>query len=186
MSAVSSGGSSVVKSLEDSPMTDAPDWFRKTRHSLAEKLGSLRLVLEGWREHARLRQELATLEQRGELDRTLIDTGIAPSDVPRLLRAHPHTPEQLRRMMRRVGLDRATLPHTPAVVERLRAIEWRCGECTNWRRCHAWLAADETPEGYRRFCPNAEAFDELRHLLTPPARGLLAELAETHGEELGR
>jgi uncharacterized protein YjiS (DUF1127 family) len=172
-------------------MTDAPDWFRKTRHSLAEKLGSIRLVLEGWREHARLRQELGALEQRGELDRTLTDTGIAPSDVPRLLRAHPHTPEQLSQMMRRIGLDRATLPHSPAVVERLRAIEWRCGECTDWRRCHAWLAADEAPENYHRFCPNAEAFDELRHLLAAesreaPARGVLAELAETHGEELGR
>ena len=44
-----------------------PIGSQKTRHSLAEKLGSLRLVLEGWREHARLRQELATLEQRGEL-----------------------------------------------------------------------------------------------------------------------
>ena len=89
-------------------------------------------------------------------------------------------------MMRRVGLDRATLPHTPAVVERLRAIEWRCGERKDWRRCHAWLAAEETLEAYRRFCPNAEAFDELRHLLAPPARGILAELAETHGEALGR
>src|SRR5579863_3324735 len=129
---------------------------------VAQLVGRIRLMIEGWRERNRLRRELSSLRDRGELERTLSDSGIAPSDVPRLLRAHPHTPEQLAEMMQRLGIERGALPRTTGVAEALREMEWRCGACADWQKCRAWLAGSEAPGSYRAFCPNAETLDELR------------------------
>jgi hypothetical protein len=119
-------------------------------------------TVAGWWERYQLWRELDALRQRGELERTLADSGIGSSDVYRLLRAHPRTRQQLAAMMRRVGIDRAALPRSVPVLETLRAMEWRCGECADWRKCRAWLASSEAPEGYPAFCPNVEAFERLR------------------------
>src|SRR6476661_168604 len=75
----------------------------------------------------------------GELDRTLAESGIAPGDVKRLMKAHPGTARQLAAMMRRQGIDPAALPRRSA----LRDMEWQCGACGDWRQCRAWLAAPE-------------------------------------------
>jgi uncharacterized protein YjiS (DUF1127 family) len=125
-------------------------------------ISQLSVSIDGWRKRARLRRELEGLRRRGELDRTLIDNGIAPCEVSRLLRTHPGAPEQLTKMMGRLGLDRAALPRNAAVIETLRAMEWGCGECGSWRKCRSWLAGSEPRESYRAFCPNAERLDELR------------------------
>jgi uncharacterized protein YjiS (DUF1127 family) len=174
-------------------VTETPGWTHKAGPSFAQLKDRILLALEGWREHARLRRELDTLRQRGELDRTLSDNGIAPCDVRRLMRAHPRTPQQLAEMMWRLGIDRAGLPRNAAVAERLRAMGWRCGECDSWRKCRAWLASSEAPESYRAFCPNAETLEELRCSKTSPSgcsfeepRGIFAELEATKGERVGR
>jgi hypothetical protein len=140
------------------------------------------------RERSRLQRELDDLRQHGELDRTLTDSGIAPSDVPRLMRAHPRTSQQLDEMMQRLGIERAGLPRTTAIAGALRAMEWRCGECADWRKCRAWLASHDAPGSYRAFCPNAEAFDELRCSETTASGssfrkpcGILAELETAKG-----
>jgi uncharacterized protein YjiS (DUF1127 family) len=167
------------------PMNDASGWSRKSGALIARAARNLKLTFDAWREHARLRREFAALQQRGEFDRTLADTGIAPSDVPRLMRTHPGTSWQLGEMMRRLGIDRAKLPRTTPMAESLREMEWRCGECTDWRKCREWLAAGHPPETYRAFCPNAAALDALRCRETAAAalsHGVLAELAETEGE----
>jgi hypothetical protein len=117
-------------------------------------------TVEGWRESFLLRRELADLGQRGELERTLADSGIAPCEVPRLLRAHPGSPRQLSEMMRRVGIDRTRIPC--AALETVREMEWRCGDCMAWRRCREWLAAAAPVESHCAFCPNAQALDQLR------------------------
>jgi hypothetical protein len=168
-------------------MTETQGWTRKAGAALARLPDRIRLTLEGWREHARLSREMAGLRERGEFDRTMTDTGLSASDMPRLLHAHPHTPQQLAQMMRHAGVERAKLPHDPQTAASLRAIEWRCGDCATWRRCHDWLASGETPEEYRAFCPNAAAFDELRRSQAAALReqGVLGELAATHGEDLG-
>jgi hypothetical protein len=171
----------------------APSDLEGTRQmpSVITRLGYwLSGIVEGWRARARLGREFAHLEQQGELERTLADSGIAPSDVPRLMRAHPGTPEQLRRMMARLGIDRARLPHSKTFADALREMEWRCGECADWRHCRAWLDADAPHDSYRAFCPNAAALDHLRYAKVeisagePPHRcGLLAELDAAKGEE---
>jgi uncharacterized protein YjiS (DUF1127 family) len=146
--------------------------------------------VEGWRERAQLRREFARLAQQGELDRTLADSGIAHSDVLRLMHAHPGTPQQLRRMMARLGIDRAALPRSKAVADAIREMEWRCGECSDWRHCRAWLESGASAESYRTFCRNAAELDRLRcrevetSAGEPPHRcGLLAELEATKGEQ---
>jgi hypothetical protein len=162
----------VRKALE--PMTQLPGWMS--------------LTVEGWRERSRLRREFDDLRRRGDLDRTLSDSGIAPSDVPRLMRAHPRAPEQLAEMMQRLGIERAALAHTPAVAEALRAMQWQCGECADWRKCRKWLASRDGLGSYRAFCPNAEALDALRcsesaasgSSLGMPC-GILAELETAKG-----
>jgi uncharacterized protein YjiS (DUF1127 family) len=147
-------------------------------------------LIEGWRERARLRSEFARLAQQGELDRTLADSGIAPSDVPRLMHAHPGTPQQLRRMMARLGIDRTRFSRSRALADAVREMEWRCGECADWRHCRVWLDSGAPAETYRAFCPNAAALDQLRCRAVetsagePPHRcGLLAELDAAKGEE---
>ena len=171
----------------------APSDLETTRHqpSLTVRLTQwLSGMVEGWRERARLRSEFARLAQQGELERTLADSGISPSDVPRLMHAHPATPQQLRRMMARLGIDRARLRHSKAFADALREMEWRCGECADWRHCRTWLDTDVPPDTYRAFCPNAEALDHLRCAEVetsagePPHRcGLLAELDVAKGEQ---
>ena len=140
-------------------------------------------TITGWWERHQLRRELYGLSQRGELERTLADSGIGPSDIYRLLQAHPRTRQQLAAMMRRVGIDRAALPRTAPVLETLRAMEWRCGECVNWRQCRAWLEAPVAGTSYRVFCPNAETLDNLRSTTTSGTRGgVLGELDSARRE----
>jgi hypothetical protein len=142
----------------------------------------MRCTIEGWREHALLRRELESLEARGELERTLVDSGIGRGGLPLLMRAHPGAPGQLARMMRRLGLDRAALTRSAGMAESLREMEWQCGACTDWRKCRAWLASGDAPERYREFCPNAQALDALRCGVTSGTSGVLAELEQAKGE----
>lgn len=138
----------------------ARSWGGKAVAAMAGLPDRVLTTFEGWWEQYQLRRELAELRGHGELERTLADSGIAPSDIPRLLRAHPQTRQQLARMMRRLGIDRAALP--PRLLETVRDMEWQCGDCADWRHCRAWLAAPASPEDDHAFCPNAEALDRLR------------------------
>jgi hypothetical protein len=142
--------------------SSARGWVRKAFASITQLPDWILLTVDGWRERSQLRRELDNLRQQGELDRTLLDSGIAPSDVSRLMGAHPRTPQQLANMMQRLGVDRAALPHSPSVADALRMMEWQCGECLDWRQCRAWLASGNVPGSYRAFCPNAETLDQLR------------------------
>ncbi len=155
--------------VADLSQSNARAWVRKAFASLAQLSGRVPLALDGWRERSKLRHEFDGLRQHGELERVLTDSGIAASDVSRLMRAHPRTPQQLAAMMQRLGIDRAKLPHDTAVAEVLRAMEWQCGECADWRHCRAWLASPDAAESHHAFCPNAEALDRLRAAAPPPS-----------------
>ncbi|HXZ00010.1 MAG TPA: DUF6455 family protein [Stellaceae bacterium] len=153
--------------MADSSGSTARGWVGKALASLARLPDSMVLAVDGWRERSRLRRELDTLCRHGDLERTLADSSIAPSDLPRLMRAHPRTLRQLAEMMQLLGIDRAALARDGAVAQALRAIEWQCGECADWRACRAWLASPDAAESHREFCPNAEAFVQLRAAATP-------------------
>jgi len=137
----------------------ARGWGGKAVALMASLADRVLTTVEGWWERYQLRRELAGLRGFGELERTLADSGIAACDIPRLLRAHPQTRQQLSRMMRRLGIDRAALP--PFQLEAVRDMEWQCGACDDWRHCRAWLAAPASPEDHHAFCPNAETLDRL-------------------------
>lgn len=153
--------------MADMSQSNARGWVGKALASLAHLPEWILLAVQGWRERLRLRRELDTLRRHGELERVLTDSGITPSDVPRLMRAHPRTPQQLDKMMHRLGIDRTALARGGAAAEVLRAMEWQCGECADWRQCRAWLASPDATESHRAFCPNAEAFDQLRSAPVP-------------------
>lgn len=144
------------------PQRSDRGWVGRALASVARLPRLIPLTLEGWREKSRLRREFGTLRDYGELERALSDCGIAASDVDRLMRAHPRTPQQLAAMMQRLGIDRAQLPRTAAMAEVLRAMEWQCGECADWRKCRGWLASPDATESHHAFCPNADVVDRLR------------------------
>lgn len=135
----------------------ASHWFGQAFHALTRLPSHLMLTFEGWRERASFARELDALDAHGELDRTLLESGLSRSDMPRLLNAHPGAARQLPAMMRRIGIDPTRLPITPETRE----VEWRCMDCRSWRECRDWLAAGDG-EGYRAFCPNAAALEQIR------------------------
>ncbi len=169
-------------------------WNDKAVALLSWLPARISLGLAGWRERHALACELAYLRMQGELERTLADSGVSPSEVPRLFRQHPGAARQFRDMIDRVGIDRARLPLTPATGAELRDMEWRCGECRAWRECRAWLASGLWSDGYSRFCPNADALERMRDEQrgqsreTTPERyappGLLADLKAKAGQYL--
>ena len=80
-------------------------------------------------------------------------------------------------MLDRLGFD------VPELVEgtfkcKIEAMAERCRACRNVEECQHWLARGETVEGYRAFCPNALAFDELPRKASetaePPRHALAA------------
>jgi uncharacterized protein YjiS (DUF1127 family) len=148
--------------MADVFQSNAREWVRNAHAFIAQLPDWILLTIQGWRERSRLRHDLDNLRQCGEFDRALTDSGIAFCDVPRLMRMHPLTPQLMDEMMQRQGIDRAALPPTHAGTNALREIEWGCGACAEWRKCHAWLASHDALESYRAFCPNAAAFDQLR------------------------
>lgn len=171
-----------------------PTWGEKMGATLYRFPAWIRFAVEGWHERHALARDLAKLRLQGELDRTLADNGISGSEVMRLMRAHPGAARQFAEMTERVGVDRRRLPATPAVGATLRDMEWRCGECRSWRRCRDWLGSGLRNDGYRAFCPNADALEELRDRqqrsapvqgTEPNTRpGLLAELQAVAGQDL--
>jgi hypothetical protein len=165
-------------------------WLDQTVHAFARLPSRLMLRVEDWREQSSLANEFEALIAHGELYRTLVEAGLSPSDVPRLLNGHPGASRQLPEMMRRVGIDPSLLP----ITSETRDIEWRCTDCRSWRRCRNWLASGEDGHEYRAFCPNAAALESLRELhrpdrvhQVPPAdggSGILCELEAIKGQAL--
>jgi hypothetical protein len=148
--------------MTDVSQPNARDWVRKASAAIAQLPDWILLTIEGWRQRSRLRSQLDYLHQCGEFDRTLTDSGIAFCDVPRLMRMHPLTLQLIDEMMQRQGIDRAALPPARAGTHALREIEWQCGACADWRKCHAWLTSHDAQESCPAFCSNAEVFDQLR------------------------
>jgi uncharacterized protein DUF6455 len=158
-------------------------------HALARLPARLMLTIEDWRERSSLANELEALAAHGELDRTLLEAGLSPGDIPRLLKGNSGAARQLPEMMRRVGIDPTRLPITPET----RAIEWRCTDCRTWRRCRDWLASSDADHGYLAFCPNGAALEQIRdrHERRPARRdhpavsgGVLHELDAIRGQIL--
>ena len=172
--------------MSESPQSFGSEW----RNASTQLWDWVHLTVASWRERSQLRRELNDLNQRGELSRTLQDAGLTSSDVTRLMRAHPRTPQQLAQMMQHLSINRSALLRRPGLVEAVRAMEWQCGECTNWRKCRAWLASGHEGESYRTFCPNAASLDDLRCSeptdlgVSAEKHGVLVDLRSEEGMEI--
>jgi uncharacterized protein YjiS (DUF1127 family) len=109
--------------------------------------------------HARaeLRQELAHLEEAGALDAVLSDAGLSRSEVPTIVENHPGAAQRLAGMLSRLGIRSAAAARGSAQMQ---SIQRTCLLCRASARCDRWLHGSSNDDP-RRFCPNADAFDEL-------------------------
>ncbi|HFA60000.1 MAG TPA: hypothetical protein ENJ83_04845 [Rhodospirillales bacterium] len=105
--------------------------------------------LARWRTEEGTEEPLAVEQSLRELALDPIETTSARGD----------SELELRRMMRRFGIDADTLP--AGWLAGLRDAERTCAHCLEVGRCRRFLAGDEGPEAARCFCPNAEVFDEM-------------------------
>lgn len=125
------------------------------------------------RARAALRAELAHLDANGELDGVLAEIGLSRAGMPALVKRHPGAYRRLAAMLQRRGLadcrSRDALSRSTVRAE-MRDIEAQCLFCQTTRQCESWLRTDRT-EGYREFCPNAEAMDRIKAAKDAPPAG---------------
>lgn len=120
---------------------------------------TLASMLKEWQARRAGIRKLASLnpDQRGELARDMA----LPEDVVIRLMARGSQPQQeLQRLTGVLGLDMGEIKSShPGLA---RDISVACAECTAIRRCRRELDAGAARAAYHDYCPNAEAFDELR------------------------
>lgn len=125
------------------------------------------------RARASLRNELAHLDANGELDGVLAEIGLSRAGVPTLVKRHPGAYRRLAAMLQRRGLadcrSRNALSRSTIRAE-LRDVEAQCLFCQATSKCETWLRSNQT-EGYREFCPNAEAMDRIKAAKDAPPAG---------------
>lgn len=64
------------------------------------------------------------------------------------------------KMLRRLNVDLENACHQ-ALGTTMQRVVRTCSICRFTEPCAAWLATDNDPQGYRTFCPNAEALSRL-------------------------
>jgi len=132
--------------------------LEKTIEKSIPTLRRLAEPLAQWHAENRLKMDLARIGP-SELDRVLADAGLTRRDLPSGLGDRRGSRTLMARMLSRFGIrpDRIAVRYQGA----LRDAERACARCDTTARCRRWLnrgAAKDTP---RRFCPNAELFDEM-------------------------
>ena len=112
---------------------------------------------------ADLAYELGCLDQAGELDGALANLGYSRAAIPVLLRHYPGSVRRYAAMARRTGVGIEPTSTARAGLAALFGPRRRCLFCAEGRRCERWLAAGDS-DGYRAFCPNANAFERMKKL----------------------
>ncbi|HEY7611193.1 MAG TPA: DUF6455 family protein [Alphaproteobacteria bacterium] len=109
---------------------------------------------------AELKYELRCLDEAGELDGSLANLGLSRAAIPVLLRQYPGSVRRYAAMARHLGVAAERPPSLRAGLAALFGPRRRCLFCTESRRCERWLATGAR-DGYRAFCPNADAFERI-------------------------
>jgi hypothetical protein len=117
---------------------------------------SIRRYLDDAAMRRDLRQELAELG--GDLDRILAEIGMTRAELDVLIENAPRSRMLLQSMLQRLDLGKRLAMTAPQLV---RSIERRCATCGSQSACEDWMTRGAPGDGYRSFCPNAEAFDAL-------------------------
>lgn len=68
----------------------------------------------------------------------------------------------MHRMMDTLGVDIEKASHIALGTQLSRAAR-ACAFCRHTSECRQWLDTGASGDDYRRFCPNAQRFDRLRH-----------------------
>ena len=116
-------------------------------------------ILKRWKSRQTGIRKLVSLNsnQRGELAR---DLALPEDVVVRLVARGIRPQDELRQLTDVLGLDiREIKSSHPALA---RDISVACAECVAINRCRRELDTGSARASYHDYCPNAEAFDELR------------------------
>ena len=106
----------------------------------------------GWLNHRRELNELRQLD-RMEFERIAGDLQLSTHDLEELVERGPHAADELKGLLKALGVDEATLASTHPIV--LRDMERVCTLCQHKRDCDHDLEAGTCAERYRSYCPNA-------------------------------
>jgi transcriptional regulator with XRE-family HTH domain len=126
-----------------------------TAHLHLEQLIS---TFAGWLTHRRELNELHQID-RTELDRIAGDLQVSPSALEELVEKGPHAADELKELLKALGVDEAALARTQPTV--LRDMERVCALCQHKRECDQDIAAGTATERYKDYCPNASTIGQL-------------------------
>ncbi len=116
-------------------------------------------MLKQWQARRAGIRKLASLnpDQRGELAR---DMALQEDVVVRLVARGNRPQDELRGLTDVLGLDMGEIKSShPGLA---RDISVACAECAAVRRCRRELDAGSARASYHEYCPNSDAFDDLR------------------------
>ena len=107
------------------------------------------------------RRELNELRQlsTAEFDRIAGELRVSPADLNQLVHQGPHAADELRELLKALGIDEPALARTQPLV--LRDMERVCALCHDKGQCDRDLAAGTAAEHYRGYCLNASTIDLL-------------------------
>jgi uncharacterized protein YjiS (DUF1127 family) len=111
-----------------------------------------------WLKHRRELNELRQMD-RGDFERIADDLLISPSELDELVRHGPHAADELRVMLKALGIDARKLAQIEPML--LRDMERVCAMCNQKARCDRDLVAGTAAERYESYCPNASTIDRL-------------------------
>src|SRR5215216_3508540 len=111
-----------------------------------------------WLKHRQEIRELRDMNS-GDFARIARDLCVSPAELDEVVRLGPHASDQLPRLLKKLGIDEATLSRTQPVLQR--DMVRVCASCRQKARCNHDLDAGTLAQRYEEYCPNAAAIDEL-------------------------
>jgi hypothetical protein len=112
-----------------------------------------------WLKHRRKLREVRDMNG-SEFARIARDLCVSPAELDAVVRQGPHGSDELPKLLKKLGIDEATLSRTQPVLQRDMARV--CATCQQKARCHDDLDAGTLAQHYEEYCPNAAGIQELR------------------------
>jgi uncharacterized protein YjiS (DUF1127 family) len=111
-----------------------------------------------WLRHQQEMRELREINS-GDFARIAQDLGVTPAELDTLARRGPHASDELRKLLKSLDIDEATLSRTEPRLQR--DMVRVCASCRQKARCDYDLDAGTSAQHYTEYCPNAAAIEEL-------------------------
>jgi uncharacterized protein YjiS (DUF1127 family) len=127
-----------------------------THHPRLEQLIG---TFAGWLTHRRELNELRQLDQ-AEFERIAGDLQVSPHDLEELVNKGPRAADELKELLKTLGIDEAILAKTQPTV--LRDMERVCALCQHKRDCDRDIETSTSAERYQTYCPNASTIAQFK------------------------